>query len=171
MLANANVLLFPFQDEVNGHIVFKSQFIKDAKMGEEVTWWVPNLQAQGRVVRMPIMNVKERQQYLLETKFREQHGARIRSLHEAAVKKLGPSGYLEKRFADSKSQRHLDSMYQLMQRDQSKLSTTTIFMKRLRYFAMSPEEIEAGEPQLPQQEVKQNFLSYHHNYHHIISLS
>ena len=62
VLSDANVCMFAFEDEVNGHIVFKSQFIKDTKEGEEITWWVPDIQAQGRAVRIPIIAVEKRQQ-------------------------------------------------------------------------------------------------------------
>ena len=92
-----------------------------------------------------------------------QYGVRIQSIHQTALAKIGESGYLEKRFTDDESQRHLRNMYQQMQQGQDNLSRTTIRMKRLRYFPPSPEEIAAGETPIPQQEVN--------NYHHIISLS
>jgi hypothetical protein len=167
VLADANVCMFPYEDEENGHIVFKSQFLKDAKEGEEILWWVPSTQAQERAVRMPPMKVKQRQQFMLETKFRQQHGAHTQSMHEAALRNLGDSGFLETCFDDDESQLHLGKMYQRMQQDQGKLASTTIFMKRLRFFPLSSEEIAVGETPLPQQQVKKNLLSYHHNYHHI----
>ena len=146
--------MYPFEDEEYGHIVFKSQFIKDTKAGEEILWWAPSIEGQGRAVRMPTMNVEERKQYLLETRFRQEHGADIQRAHEAALTQLGPSGYLEKRFDDNESQGHLGNMYQQMQQAQGKLPGTTIFMKRLRYFPLSSAEIAAGEPPLSQLEVQ-----------------
>ena len=100
-----------------------------------------------------------------------QHGLDIQSSHQAALTKLGQSGYLEKSFDDEESKRHLGKMYQQMQKDQDKLSDTTIRMKRLRYFPLTAEEITAGETPIPQQEVKKKLLIKHHNDHHIISLS
>jgi hypothetical protein len=148
--------------------VFKSQFIKDTKRGEEILWWVPNdcetfailpsIQKEGRAVRMPSMKVKTRQQYLLETRFRHEHGAHIESIHQAALKKLGDSGYLETCFTDEESQSHLKTMYQHMQQSQDKLAETSIRAKRLRYFRPSPEEIAAGEPPLPQEEVQKKLI-------------
>jgi hypothetical protein len=146
--------MYPWEDEENGHIVFKSQFIKDTNAGEELLWWAPSIEGQGRAVRMPTMNVEERKKYLLETRFRQEHGADIQRAHEAALTQLGPSGYLEKRLDDNELQRHLGNMYHKMQQAQGKLPGTSIFMKRLRYFPLSSTEIAAGEPPLSQLEVQ-----------------
>ena len=147
--------MYPWEDEENGHVVFKSQFIKDTKAGEEILWWAPSIEGQGRAVRIPTMNnVEERKKYLLETRFRREHSADIQRAHEAALTQLGPSGYLEKRLDDNELQRHLGNMYHQMQQAQGKLPGTSIFMKRLRYFPLSSTEIAAGEPPLSQLEVQ-----------------
>ena len=104
------------------------------------------------------MKLKRRQQYLLETRFRQQHGAHIESMHQAALTKLGDSGYLETCFSDEESQNHLKKMYTHMQQSQDKLAETSIRAKRLRYFRPSPEEIAAGEPPVPQEEVQKKLI-------------
>ena len=170
MLADANVCVFPFEDEENGHIVFKSQFIKDSEKGEEILWWVPcsiqaqvpsSIQAQGRVVCMPMTDmagaVEKRKQFRLETKFRQQHGERIQNIHQEALKKMGQSGYLEKRF-DEGLHHHLGKMYTTMQLFQEELSATTIRMKRLRFFPPIPDEHVAQEDLVPEKEVKNKNL-------------
>jgi hypothetical protein len=116
-------------------------------------------------------------EFFLNTRFRKQHGESIQSMHkDLLLNKLGLVGYVETSFANDKELvEHLSKMYRHMQRCQDELDVTTIRMKRLRYFAPSPEDIAAGEDPLSQQEVKKtNFLSYHHivssyhNYHHQI---
>jgi hypothetical protein len=169
LLQDANLCMFPYEDKEIGHVVFKSQFIKDIKKDEEIRWWVPSIQAQGRAVNLP-MNMDtikdpERQRFLLETSFRTRHGESIQTMHQEALRRM-EQPYVEHYFDDKILQDHLGNMFQQMQQDQDKLSSTTIFMKRLRFFPPSPEEIAAGEPPLPQQQVKKK-SSHHQNYHHI----
>ena len=142
VLKDANICMFPYEDEENGHIAFKSQFIKDVKAGEEIVWLVPSIQAQGRAVNMP-MNMdtikdKERQRFLLETSFRKLHGESIQKMHQSALKRMKQLGYVEHHFADEDLQRHLWTMYQGMQ--QYPLEPTTIRMKRIPYFDWSSED-------------------------------
>ena len=88
VLQDANVCMFPYEDEENGHIVFKSQFLKDVKAGEEIRWWVPSIQA----VHVPMLDkdqLLERRRFLLETRFRKEHGDRIELIYQKALKKLG----------------------------------------------------------------------------------
>ena len=141
VLQDANVCMFPYEDE-DGHIVFKSQFIKDIKKGKDIVWWVPSIQAQGRAVNMP-MNMdtikdKERQRFLLETSFRKQHGESIQKMHQSALDRMEQLGYVEHHFADKTLQQHLWTIYRGMQ--QYPLEPTTIRMKRIPYFDWSSED-------------------------------
>ena len=143
VLQDANVCMFPYEDE-DGHIVFKSQFIKDIKKGKDIVWWVPSIQAQGRAVNMP-MNMdtikdKERQRFLLETSFRKQHGESIQKMHQSALERMEQPGYVEHHFDDEVLQRHLWTMYRGMQ--QYTLEPTTIRMKRIPYFDWSSKDLD-----------------------------
>jgi hypothetical protein len=142
--ADAHVCMYPSEDEKIGSVVFKSLFIKDTKKKEEILWWVPTKQqALERAVHVPMLDkdqLLERRRFLLETRFRKEHGDQIERMNQEALSKLGTNGYLEKFFDDADLRTHLHRMYRHMQVSQEHLSGTSIRMKRLRYFPPGPDE-------------------------------
>jgi hypothetical protein len=161
VLSDANVCMYNCVDEQHGHLVFRTQFIKDVDANQELVWFVKDVHPLTRVVSVSLSNdedVKTRQDFLLETKFRLKYGETIEANHIAFMKKL-VYGCLETNLCTEQQggkdlALHLNTIYNILRiaHDEGNASKTSIRMSRLRYFEQTAEEEKEAGP-LPKAEL------------------
>ena len=74
VLSDANVFIYPFEDEVSGHFIVKLQFLKDVAKDDELVWFVPEENLEGNTVHLNILYEEEHQERRMSLlrRFREQ---------------------------------------------------------------------------------------------------
>jgi hypothetical protein len=137
---DAHVWLYPVEDEKNEHVTFKWHFMKDAKQCQSILLWLPKNERAFNGLKKK--ELKQKQMFLLATRFRQQHGESITLAHKEALKKFESTGYLERQFEEADTLVHLQNMYRHMQlADKKHLDDTTIRMDRLRFFHQTAKEL------------------------------
>ena len=162
VLSDANVCMYTCVDEPHGHLVFRTQFIKDVDANEELVWFVKKVHPLTGVVSVSLSNdedLKTRQEFLLETKFRLKYGKTIEANHIAFMKKLGVNGCLETNLCTEQGgvtdlALHLNTIYNTIRIADydGNASETSIRMSRLRYFEQTAED-EKEEGPLPDEQL------------------
>ena len=158
VLSDANVCIYPFEDEVSGHFIVKLQFIKDVAKDEELVWFVPEEDREGNnTVHLNILydeEHQERRMSLLRGRFSNEHGENIKGLHEAAMTKIGATKHVETSLVGTGGMRdHLRKMCKVLQCGIQETQVTTIRARRLRFREQTSKEREDEGP-LPAGEIK-----------------
>ena len=145
VLSDANVCMYPFEDEVSGHFIVKLQLLKDVNKGDELVWFVPAPDFKDGRVRMMMLDdeqLQERRMCLLGAKFRRDHGKKLTKLREDAMKKLNQEA-VEGTLVEPEIGRHLRNMRDVMQEGNksNKLAATTLkSTSRLRFRKQTEKE-------------------------------
>ena len=157
MLSDANVHIYPFVDEVSGRFIVKLQFLKDVAKDDELVWFVPEENLEGNTVHLHMLydeDHQERTMSLLRGRFINEHGEKIKGLHEAAMKNIGETKHVEASLVSTSGMRdHLRKMRKVLQDGIEETQVTTIRARRLRFREQTPKERE-DEGLLPEGEVK-----------------
>ena len=154
VLSDANVFIYPFEDEVSGHFIVKLQFLKDVAKDDELVWFVPEENLEGNTVHLNILYEEEHQERrmsLLRGRFSNEHGEIIKGLHEDAMKKIGQTKHVEENLVAMRE--HLRNMRKVLQEGIEVTQVTTIRARRLRFREQTPKEREDEGP-LPEGEIK-----------------
>jgi hypothetical protein len=142
-LSDANVCMYPFEDEVSGHFIVKLQLLKDVNKGDELVWFVPAPDFKDGMVRMMMLDdeqLQERRMCLLGAKFRRDHGQNLTKLHERAMKKVNHAAFEGTLLGIGQ---HLRDMRVIMQTGytKDKLAATTLkSTSRLRFRKQTEKE-------------------------------
>jgi hypothetical protein len=157
VLSDANVFIYPFEDEVSGHFIVKLQFLKDVARDDELVWFVPEENLEGNTVHLHMLydeEHQERRMSLLRGRFINKHGEKIKGLHEAAMKTIGKTKHVETSLVSTAGMRdHLRNMRKVLQGGIEETQVTTIRARRLRFREQTPKELEDEGP-LPEGEVR-----------------